>query len=240
MARTEERIRIDTSKGKVTGAWGRPRHAVAYPDGLQIPRRTQVDPVLVVAPGAGSTLDHPFLASFTDAMNGHGVATLRFNFLYKERGRKAPDPEGTLREVWLAAFEEAASRAKGGPVFAGGKSLGGRIASMCVADGMPAAGLVFLGYPLHPPGKPERIRDEHLYRFEVPMLFIQGTKDPFAKSELLRKVLKRLGERAELDPVDGGDHSFRVPGMKRSDAEIGAQLAEPASRFIQRVVQERA
>jgi predicted alpha/beta-hydrolase family hydrolase len=235
MAKTEERFKIDTPKGTVTGVWGRPRHAVALPDGRQIPSRTKPAPVLVVAPGAGSTLDHPFLAGFTDAMNGHGVATLRFNFSYKEQGRKAPDPEGTLREIWLATFKEAASRAKGGPVFAGGKSLGGRIASMCVADGMPAAGLVFLGYPLHPPGKPERIRDEHLYRIEVPMLFIQGTKDPFAKPELLQKVLKRLGDRAELVPIEGGDHSFRRRGVSQPDATIGAKLAEQAAEVILRV-----
>jgi predicted alpha/beta-hydrolase family hydrolase len=224
MAKTEERLKIETSKGAVSGAW----HARA---GAGVGAAA----TLVIAPGAGSTLDHPFLEGFADAMAGHGVATLRFNFLYKERGRKAPDPEGTLRDVWLAAFEEAASRAKGGPVFAGGKSLGGRMASMCVADGMPAAGLVFLGYPLHPPGKPERIRDEHLYRIEVPMLFIQGSNDPFAKSELLGKVLKRLGKKAEHVPIEGGDHSFRLRGVKRSDAEIGKKLASPAAQFIQQV-----
>src|SRR3954451_11062894 len=130
--------------------------------------------MLALAPGAGSALDHPFLSGFAESIAELGVSTLRFNFLYKERGRKSPDPEQTLRDVWLAAFEEATSRANGARVFAGGKSLGGRIASMCVADGMPAAGLVFLGYPLHPPGRPERIRDEHLYRIHVPMLFIRG------------------------------------------------------------------
>jgi predicted alpha/beta-hydrolase family hydrolase len=175
------------------------------------------------------------LEGFAEAMNRHRVATLRFNFLFKERGRKAPDPEATLREVWLAAFEEAMSRAKGDPVFVGGKSLGGRIASMCVADGMPATGLVFLGYPLHPPGKPERIRDEHLYRIDVPMLFLRGTNDPFARADLLADVLKRLGRRAEHLPIEGGDHSFRVRGKKESDAEIGKELAQPAADFIRRV-----
>jgi predicted alpha/beta-hydrolase family hydrolase len=220
MAKEEERLRIDTSKGSVTGSWNAPRGAIA---------------TLAIAPGAGSTLDHPFLVGFTEAMNGRGIATLRFNFLYKERGRKAPDPEATLREVWLAAFEEATSRGKGGPVFVGGKSLGGRIASMCVADRMPAAGLVFLGYPLHPPGKPERIRDEHLPRIRVPMLFLQGTNDPFARADLLEAVLKRLGRRAEHLPIKGGDHSFRVRGKKESDAEIGKELAQPAADFIRRV-----
>src|SRR3954451_19909309 len=191
--------------------------------------------MLALAPGAGSALDHPFLSGFAEAIATRGVSTLRFNFLYRERGRKSPDPEQTLRDVWRAAFEEATSRGKGAPVFVGGKSLGGRIASMCVADGMKATGLVFLGYPLHPPGKPERIRDEHLYRIDVPMLFIQGTRAPFAQPELLARVLKKLGDRAEHAPIEGGDHSFRVPGKKPSDREIGSGLAEPAAAFIREV-----
>ena len=219
MAKSQD-LSIETPKGAVSGAF--------------IPARDSVA-TLALAPGAGSGFDHPFLAGFAETISDDGVSTLRFNFLYKERGRKSPDPEQTLRDVWLAAFEEATARAKGAPVFVGGKSLGGRIASMCVADGMPAAGLVFLGYPLHPPGKPERIRDEHLYRIGVPMLFIQGTRDPFAQRELLAKVLKKLGDRAQHVSIEGGDHSFRAPGKKPSDREIGAGLAEPAAAFIREV-----
>jgi predicted alpha/beta-hydrolase family hydrolase len=213
-------VTIETPKGAVSGAFMEAADPIA---------------TLAVAPGAGSGFEHPFLAGFAEAIAGLGVSTLRFNFLYRERGRKPPDPEQTLRDVWLAAFEEATSRGNGAPVFAGGKSLGGRIASMCVADGMPAAGLVFLGYPLHPPGKPERIRDEHLYRTDVPMLFLQGTRDPFADPKLLAKVLKKLGERATHVQIDGGDHSFRTPGKKPSDHDIGASLAEPAAEFIEEV-----
>jgi predicted alpha/beta-hydrolase family hydrolase len=106
---------------------------------------------------------------------------------------------------------------------------------MCVADGMPADGLMFLGYPLHPPGKPERIRDEHLYRIAVPMLFVQGTKDPFATQALLAKVVRKLGNRATLEPVDGGGHSFKVGGAKADDREIGMALAERAAPFVRRV-----
>jgi predicted alpha/beta-hydrolase family hydrolase len=212
-----QKLSIATPKGDVTGAFVPAPEAAA---------------TLVLAPGAGSGYEHPFLTGFAEAIADLGVSTLRFNFLYKERGRKSPDPEQTLLDVWLAAFDEATSRANGAPVFAGGKSLGGRIASMCVADGMPAAGLVFLGYPLHPPGRPERIRDEHLYRIDVPMLFIQGTRDSFAQPELLAKVLKKLGDKAEHVSIEGGDHSFRAPGKKPSDREIGAGLAEPAAAFI--------
>jgi len=192
---------------------------------------------LVVAHGAGAGMDHPFLAGFCRAIADEGVATLRFNFPYVERGRRSPDPEAKLREAWQTAFETAS--AEGGVVMVGGKSLGGRIASMCVADGMPAAGLVFLGYPLHPPGKPERIRDEHLYRIRVPMLFLQGTRDPFARPELLAGVLDRLGRLAELHPVEAGDHSFNVRGAKRDARDVGAGLAGLAAPFVRRVAGAR-
>lgn len=194
---------------------------------------------LVLAHGAGAGMDHPFLAGFARAMGEARVATLRFNFPYIERGRRAPDPERTLRATWLAVFETAVASAKDRPVFAGGKSLGGRIASMCVADGMAAAGLVFLGYPLHAPGKSDRPRAEHLERITVPMLFIQGTRDPFADPAVLGTVLDRLGERATLAAVDGGDHSFRVRGPKADDREIGAALAGVAAPFVRRVAGAR-
>lgn len=193
---------------------------------------------LVLAHGAGAGMEHPFMAGFARAMGEAGVATLRFNFPYLQRGRRSPDPERVLREAWLAAFDAAGG---GGdrPVLAGGKSLGGRIASMCVADGMPAAGLVFLGYPLHPPGKPERIRDEHLYRIEVPMLFLHGTGDAFADGTLLAKVVRKLGDSATLEEIEGGDHSFNVRGRKADARDVGAGLAEVAAAFVRRVAGAR-
>lgn len=194
---------------------------------------------LVVAHGAGAGMDHPFIAGFSRAMADERVATLRFNFPYLERGRRSPDPERVLREAWLAAFDAAVSSAAGRPVLAGGKSLGGRIASMCVADGMPAAGLVFLGYPLHPPGKPDRIRDEHLSRIRVPMLFLQGTLDPFARPELIGDVVRRLGTRARLEPIEGGDHSFNVRGRRADAREVGAGLAATAGPFVRGVAGSR-
>ena len=195
------------------------------------------DPVaaLVLAPGAGAPMDHPFLVGFAQGMHEEGVATLRFNFPYMEEGRRSPDPPGVLMGAWGAAFEVARRAFPHLTLLAGGKSLGARIASMCVADGMPAAGLAFLGYPLHPPGRPERIRDQHLARVGVPMLFLQGTRDPFARTDLLSAVLDRLGDRATLVPVEGGDHSFRVRGERRDDREIGASLAALAVPFVLRV-----
>jgi predicted alpha/beta-hydrolase family hydrolase len=220
MPTPEVRSELDLPSGTVSTLWVAPADPVA---------------TLVLGHGAGAGMDHPFMAGFSRAISGEGVATLRFNFPYIERGRRSPDPERVLRETWLAAFDAGVAGSGGRAVLAGGKSLGGRIASMCVADGMPAAGIVFLGYPLHPPGKPERIRDEHLYRIEVPMLFLHGTGDPFATTELLGKVIAKLGARAEDVPIEGGDHSFNVRGRKRDAREVGAELAGVAAPFVRRV-----
>jgi uncharacterized protein len=190
---------------------------------------------MTIAHGAGYAMDHPFMSGFAARIAELGVAAVRFNFVYTQKRRKAPDPEPRLRAAWLAAFEDTGLRFPGLPSFAAGKSLGGRIASMCVADGMPAAGLVFLGYPLHAPGKADRIRDEHLYRITAPMLFLQGTADPFARREALEAVLARLGDLAEYIPVEGGDHSFNVRGAKRPPRDVAAGLADLAAPFVRRV-----
>lgn len=218
MAEPEETLQLDTVKGPVSARYARPRSPIA---------------TIVVAHGAGAGMDHPFLAGFARACLEEGLAAMRFNFPYIEAGRRSPDTETVLRDTWRAAFEAAQAPSKSEPVWASGKSLGGRIASMAAADGEIApAGLVFLGYPLHPPGKPERIRDEHLGRIDAPMLFLQGTADPFASSDLLRQVVARLGERATLVPFDGRGHSFEVRGTKRDPREIGASLAPHAAAFI--------
>ena len=154
-------------------------------------------------------------------------------------GRRAPDRAPVLIEAYRAAFAEAQERADGLPVLAGGRSMGGRMASMAVAEGMPAEGLVFLAYPLHPPGRPEKIRDAHLDAIAVPMLFVQGTRDPFAQPDLLAGVLERLGSRAELVAIEGGDHGFKVAGGERDPRRIGRSLAEPAAGFVRRVVAGR-
>ena len=213
----EERLAIEDGRVHVSGMYARP-----------------TDPLvtLVLAHGAGAGMDHPFMVGFARAMNDLGVATLRFNFPYIESGRRSPDPGPYLQEAWRAAFTAASPRAKG-EIWVGGKSLGGRIASMAVADErVAAAGLVFLGYPLHPPGKPERIRDEHLYRIEVPMIFVEGTRDPFATPELLAGVISKLGDRADLISIEGGDHSMNVKGTKRDAREVAAGLAEPVVAAI--------
>ncbi|MBO0909661.1 alpha/beta family hydrolase [Arthrobacter sunyaminii] len=187
---------------------------------------------MVVAHGAGSGMEHPFLTGFTDAMNDSGVATWRFNFPYREAGKKFPDRAPAAIETWRALMSAAEDRADGLPVWACGKSFGGRMASMAVAEGMQAAGLVFLGYPLHPPGKPEKLRDEHLYGLSLPMLFLQGTRDPFALPGELEPVAERIGQSAVVERIDGGNHMFEVRGNKRAQEQIGASLAAPVLDFM--------
>jgi hypothetical protein len=168
-----------------------------------------------------------------------GVSAMRFNFPFTEEGRRAPDRGPVLMEAWRAALEEAGRRAAGLPLVAGGKSLGGRMASMLAAEdpeGFPCAAIVFFGYPLHAPGRSDQLRDAHLASVQVPMLFIQGTADALANFALMQEVVQRLGLRARLHVVEGGDHSFRVRRARRPDEEIGRDLGSVAAEFIASVV----
>lgn len=214
--RNDDRFSLSTPKGDVPAAWVAARDPAAN---------------LVVAHGAGAGMDHPFIAGFCLAIADQGVATLRFDFPYMAAGRRSPGPPGVAVASVVAAYEEAARRSPAVPLLVGGKSYGGRMASMAVAEGLPAAGLVFLGYPLHPPGKPDRIRDEHLYGIKAPMLFLQGTRDPFADEAILVSVLRRLGDVATYHPIEGGGHSFER-SRKDDAAEVGASLAPIATAWI--------
>ena len=185
----------------VDALWLRPRGARA---------------VYVLAHGAGAGMEHAFMSSMSDALARHGVATLRFMFPYMQAGSRRPDAEKVLRATLLAAAAEAVRRARGLPVFAGGKSMGGRMTSRAMAEApIPDVhGLAFLGFPLHPAGKPGIERADHLHDVRVPMLFVQGTRDRLATLDLLQPVLDELGETASLHIVDTGDHSLAV--LKRS------------------------
>ena len=190
---------------------------------------------LLLTPGASATRTQPSLVAIDEAVTAiGGIVVERMNFPYTEAGRKAPDRPPVLLEAVRAGAAALAKKAKAKPdqLFLGGRSMGGRICSMAVADGLPAKGLVLVSYPLHPPGKPEKLRDEHLYGLTLPMLFLQGTRDPFATPELLEAVVARIGPSASLEWREGGGHTFDVAGTKRSADEVGASLAAPAAAFI--------
>ena len=216
-------ITIDADGTPVSGVYSRPADAAG---------------TIVVAHGAGAGMEHPLISGFTRAMHVEGFATLRFNFPYREARRRFPDRPPVAIATWRAAMDAAVTRDRdgdgsGAPIWASGKSFGGRMASMAVADGMPATGLVFLGYPLHPPGKPEKARDEHLPGITVPMLFLQGRNDPFAiPNDQLDELVARIGPTALLEWIDGANHSFEVKGAKRPAGEIGASLAPRVAAFL--------
>ncbi|QAY72965.1 alpha/beta fold hydrolase [Agromyces protaetiae] len=215
-------------------------------DGTAIPAVAQRPPgaraTVVVAHGAGAGMEHPFLTGFSRALAEAGFATIRFDFPYRARGRRMPGRPQEAIDAWRAivarAHELAAEAgAPGEQVWAAGKSYGGRMASMAAAEerGLDVAGLVFLGYPLHQPGKPEKPRDEHLPDVRLPMLFLQGTNDPFAvPNAQLDEVVARVGANAVLEWIDGGNHSFEVKGRKRPADEIGAGLAPRVAEFVDR------
>ncbi len=195
--------------------------------------------VCLVAHGAGNDMRNQFLDGVVRGLTSRRVSAMRFNFPYTEEGRRGPDRAPVLIEAWRAALAEAERRAGGLALVASGKSLGGRMASMLAAEdpgGFPCAAIVFFGYPLHAPGRTDQPRDAHLSSVRVPMLFIQGTADALADLALIRGVVERLGPRAKLHLVEGGDHSFRVRRARRPDEEIGQGLGQVAADFIAGVV----
>jgi len=161
---------------------------------------------MILAHGAGNNMDSPFMNFFHEGFAAAGYPSLKFNFPYMQKGKKVPDAQPVLTAVYRKVIELSPSQS----VVIGGKSMGGRIASY-VSDEKRVKGLFFLGYPLHPPGKQDQLRDQHLYEIHKPMLFVSGTRDPFANSELLAATLKRIGKYATFESVEGGGHSFEVP-----------------------------
>jgi len=193
----------------------------------------------VLAHGAGAGMRHPFLASMASALAERGIATFRYQFPYVEAQTRRPDPPGVLEATVRSAVAAAASAAPGLPLVAGGKSLGGRMTSNAQAkQPLPGVrGLVLLGFPLHPPKRPGDARAEHLSAVQVPMLFLQGTRDDLAELQLLEPVCRRLGDRATLHVVEGADHSFRV--LKRSgrnDADVLEELVDTVATWSGKLI----
>ena len=218
-------VRVSDSAGDVEGLLLRPDDA---------------NWLLVFAHGAGAGVHHPFMAHLADQLGGCGVATLRYHFPYMQHRRKRPDPPAVLTETIRAAVAAASETSPDLPLLAGGKSLGGRMTSLAVADERSAPspgiasirGLVLFGFPLHPAGRPGTQRAEHLARVRIPMLFLQGTRDALADLALLRPLCDTLMPLSTLHVVDGGDHSFHV--LKRfgkTDADVLAELARTVAAW---------
>lgn len=177
-------------------------------------KKERIGTTIVLGHGAGVNQLSGFMRLFAGGLATRGLDALTFNFLYKEQGRSVPDHKTKLEACYSAVIEAARQhrKLKANNVVIGGKSMGGRIASQVAASGVAdLAGLVFLGYPLHPPGKPEKLRAEHLKDIRAPMLFMQGSKDAFGTCDEIREVIEKLHLPATLYEVTGGDHSFKVP-----------------------------
>jgi hypothetical protein len=188
----------------------------------------------VVAHGAGAGMAHPFMAATANGLAERGVATLRYQFPYTEKGIKRPDSESTLTAAVRAAVAAAEKQAGDLPRFAGGKSMGGRMTSLAAAKEPLAGvrGLIFFGFPLHAAGKPSAERAKHLENVTVPLLFLQGSRDALADLKLLKPLAARL-KRAELFVLEGGDHSFHMlKSSGRSDDEVLEEAAAKAAGWI--------
>jgi uncharacterized protein len=216
---------IDTGNaGPVSGLLTRPPHARAC---------------FVFAHGAGAGMTHPFMAKVAAGLGERGIATLRYQFPYMEKGSKRPDQPSVAHAAVRAAVAEAARRCGGLPLIAGGKSFGGRMTSQAQAIAPLAGvhGLAFFGFPLHPAGKPSNDRAKHLADVHVPMLFLQGTRDTLAELTLLEPVVKALGSSATLHPVRDADHSFHV--LKRSgrnDDEVMDEILDAFAAWAGAIV----
>jgi predicted alpha/beta-hydrolase family hydrolase len=183
----------------------------------------------VLAHGAGAGMSHPFMSAAAEQFSTRGIATLRYQFPYMEHGSRRPDSPKIAHAAVRAAVNEAARRLPGVPLFAGGKSFGGRMTSQAQAEApLPGIrGLVFLGFPLHPAKRPSLDRARHLANVRVPMLFVQGARDSLAEPALIARVVAELGTRATLTSVPDADHSFHVPARTgRTDAQVLAKVCD--------------
>jgi uncharacterized protein len=196
----------------------------------------------VFAHGAGAGMQHAFMSATAHELEVLGIATLRFQFPYMERGSKRTDPPPICHATVRAAIAEASRQLPNVPLFAGGRSFGGRMTSQAQADvALPGVrGLAFLGFPLHPAGRPESTRAVHLVKVTIPMLFIQGTRDELAKLSLLEPLVEQLGARATLHLLEGADHSFHVLARSgRKDPQVRAEALQAMSEWMDRVLAMR-
>ena len=183
----------------------------------------------VFAHGAGAGMAHPFMAAVAEELAARSIASLRYQFPYMEHGAKRPDPPAVAQATVRAVVSEAARALPGIPLFAGGKSFGGRMTSQAQAAApLPGVrGLIFFGFPLHPAGNPSDTRAKHLFDVQIPMLFLQGTRDALADLALLEPLIARLGSRVTLRLFQDADHSFHVPARSgRNDADVRREMCD--------------
>ena len=217
--------------------------SIAVADGVSVSGLLQTPPqaraCYVLAHGAGAGMTHPFMAAVADGLSERGIATLRYQFVYMERGSKRPDPPKVAKATVRAAVAAAARALPDLPLIAGGKSFGGRMTSQAQAETpLPGVrGLAFLGFPLHPAGRPSAERAEHLFDVNVPMLFLQGTRDALATLDQLEPVCRALGPRATLTLFTDADHSFHVPARTgRKDSQVRGDVLDALALWIDGVI----
>jgi predicted alpha/beta-hydrolase family hydrolase len=180
-------------------------------------------------------MTHKFMSAAADELAARGVATLRYQFPYMEQASRRPDPPKVAHATVRAAVDEAERQLPGVPLFAGGKSFGGRMTSQAqAASALPGVrGLAFLGFPLHPAGKPSEDRARHLFDVRIPMLFLQGTRDALAQPDLLARVVEQLGDRAAVRMIADADHSFHVPARSgRTDDQVRGEIFDALADWI--------
>jgi predicted alpha/beta-hydrolase family hydrolase len=204
---------------------------------LQRPPRARA--CYVLAHGAGAGMDHPFMAAVAAELAERGIATLRYQFPYMEQRARRPDPPARAQATVRAAVAEAARLLPSMALVAGGKSFGGRMTSQAQAAApLPGVrGLAFLGFPLHPAGRPSRQRGDHLFGIQVPLLFLQGTRDALAVLDELEPLREALGDRAVLKLYQDADHSFHVPARTgRKDAQVRAEMLDALAAWIAGII----
>ena len=197
----------------------------------------------VVGHGAGAGMTHPFLTAIAEGLAERGIATFRYQFPYMEQGSKRPDSPKLAQATVRAAVIEVGRLLPNIPLFAGGKSFGGRMTSQAQAESpLPGVrGLIFLGFPLHPPGQPSEKRAEHLFKIQIPMLFLQGTRDEFAHVDLLQPLCTKLGAQTTLKLFEDADHSFHVPARTgRKDSEIRHELLEAVGHWVEGIMRSES
>jgi len=191
---------------------------------------------VVFAHGAGGNMNDRGVLATANALRARGLGVVRFNFLYTEKKSKRPDPMPRLKEAYSAVVARVRAEIQPGSLIIGGRSMGGRAASMLAAEGFECDGLLLLAYPLHPPGKPDQLRDAHLPSIKVPVICFNGTRDPFCTPSLMEDVLKRVKTEWEMHWVEGADHSFHVlKSAGRTDAEVLAGIADSVAAWINKI-----